>query len=67
MTPKKFRAEMNRIYTAATAVGMDSEDLAVAAKTNRHEVARWLGGYATPDTSAERAAVVSAVATLVEP
>jgi len=63
-TSKEFRDELNRLYAAATTKGLILDDLAAAARTDRHTVARWIGGYACPDTSEERESVLRAVATL---
>jgi hypothetical protein len=60
-TEHEFRTELSRLYAAAHEKNLDSEDLATAAKTDRHTVARWIGGYACPDTSEEREAVLVAI------
>jgi len=62
-TPEEFRHELNRLYAAATAKKLISDDLASAAKTDRHTFVRWIGGYACPDTSEKREAVLLAIAT----
>ena len=64
VTPREFREELNRLYAAAVAKGLDSDDLAAAAKTDRHTIAKWIGGYAHPATSDARELVLVAVGRL---
>lgn len=64
MTPKAFRDELARLYAAAHAKGFMSDDLAEAADVDYRTMVKWIGGYACPETSAERTAVLRAIATL---
>lgn len=61
-TPAVFRTEISRLYAAGHEQEFMAEDLAGFAKVDRHTMVKWLGGYACPATSAERTAVLLAIA-----